>query len=211
MQPSLQHFCTALPYEVIANDPTVDLVVHPGNYIDEYGPEGDGGPTGLRIGRDHESPHETVTLADYRQRHARYKNDAGSKAMHARHPLVVLWDDRETANDPWLGAAQRITRMSKGTGLRGVTHYSRPSTSGCPCAIRVLAIPVLNRSARVPLQLKLHQNSACGKLRRLELLSSIQRRARARASRVFDPNSLPTSTARAKNRPSEQIARETGK
>jgi len=92
-------------YEVIANDPTVDFVVHLGDYIYEYGPEGYGGPTGQRIGRNHEPPHETVTLADYRQRHAQYKTDAGSKAMHARHPLIVLWDDHETANDPWMGGA----------------------------------------------------------------------------------------------------------
>jgi alkaline phosphatase D len=92
-------------YEVIANDPAVDFVVHLGDYIYEYGPEGYGGPTGRRIGRNHEPPHETVTLADYRQRHAQYKTDAGSKAMHARHPLVVLWDDHETANDPWMGGA----------------------------------------------------------------------------------------------------------
>lgn len=92
-------------YEVIANDPVVDLVVHLGDYIYEYGPEGYGGPTGRRIGRNHEPPHETVTLADYRQRHAQYKTDSGSKAMHARHPLVVLWDDHETANDPWMGGA----------------------------------------------------------------------------------------------------------
>jgi len=92
-------------YEVIANDPTVDLVIHLGDYIYEYGPEGYGGPTGRRIGRNHEPPHETVTLADYRQRHAQYKTDAGSKAMHARHPLIVLWDDHDTANDSWMGGA----------------------------------------------------------------------------------------------------------
>jgi alkaline phosphatase D len=92
-------------YEVIANDPTVDVVLHLGDYIYEYGPEGYGGPTGRRIGRNHEPPHETVTLADYRQRHAQYKTDAGSKAMHARHPLIVIWDDHETANDPWMGGA----------------------------------------------------------------------------------------------------------
>jgi len=100
-------------YEVIANDPAVDLVVHLGDYIYEYGPEGYGGPTGRRIGRNHEPPHETVTLADYRQRHAQYKTDSGSKAMHARHPLVVLWDDHETANDPWMGGA---TNHQEGEG-----------------------------------------------------------------------------------------------
>jgi alkaline phosphatase D len=93
-------------YEVIANDPAIDLVVHLGDYIYEYGPDGYGGETGRRIGRDHEPPHETLTLADYRQRHAQYKTDSGSKAMHARHPLIVIWDDHETANNPWMGGAE---------------------------------------------------------------------------------------------------------
>jgi alkaline phosphatase D len=93
-------------YEVIANDATVDCVVHLGDYIYEYGQDGYGGETGRRIGRDHEPPHETLTLADYRQRHAQYKTDLSSMAMHARHPLIVIWDDHETANNPWMGGAE---------------------------------------------------------------------------------------------------------
>ncbi len=93
-------------YEVIANDPTIDLVVHLGDYIYEYGPDGYGGEAGRRLGRDHEPPHEALTLVDYRQRHAQYKTDSGSKAMHARHPLIVIWDDHESANNPWMGGAQ---------------------------------------------------------------------------------------------------------
>ncbi len=93
-------------YEVIANDPTIDLVVHLGDYIYEHGPDGYGGETGRRIGRDHEPPHEALTLVDYRQRHAQYKTDSSSKAMHARHPLIVIWDDHESANNPWMGGAQ---------------------------------------------------------------------------------------------------------
>lgn len=93
-------------YEVIANDPTIDFVVHLGDYIYEHGPDGYGGETGRRIGRDHEPPHEALTLVDYRQRHAQYKTDSSSKAMHARHPLIVIWDDHETANNPWMGGAQ---------------------------------------------------------------------------------------------------------
>ena len=92
-------------YEVIANDPAIDLVVHLGDYIYEHGPDSYGGETGRRIGRDHEPPHETLTLADYRQRHAQYKMDSSSKAMHARHPLIVIWDDHESANNPWMGGA----------------------------------------------------------------------------------------------------------
>jgi len=92
-------------YDVIANDPAIDLVVHLGDYIYEHGPDEYGGETGRRIGRDHEPPHEILTLADYRQRHAQYKADPNSRAMHARHPLVVIWDDHETANNPWMGGA----------------------------------------------------------------------------------------------------------
>jgi len=92
-------------YSVIANDPTIDLVVHLGDYIYEHGTDGYGGETGRRIGRNHEPPHEALTLADYRQRHAQYKTDSSSKAMHARHPLIVIWDDHETANNPWMGGA----------------------------------------------------------------------------------------------------------
>jgi alkaline phosphatase D len=92
-------------YEVIANDPSVDLVVHLGDYIYEYGQNGYGGETGKRIGRNHEPSHEIVSLADYRKRHAQYKTDQGSLALHASHPLIVIWDDHETANNPWMGGA----------------------------------------------------------------------------------------------------------
>lgn len=93
-------------YDAIANDEDIDLVVHLGDYIYEHGRGGFGGNTGRRIERNHEPPHETLTLPDYRQRFAQYKTDAGSKAMHARHPLVVIWDDHETANNPWMGGAE---------------------------------------------------------------------------------------------------------
>lgn len=93
-------------YATIANDPTIDVVVHLGDYIYEHGENGYGGETGKRIGRVHEPRHETVTLDDYRKRHAQYKSDQGSLAMHARHPLIVIWDDHESANNPWMGGAK---------------------------------------------------------------------------------------------------------
>ena len=54
----------------------------------------------------HEPRHEITTLADYRKRHAQYKTDQGSLAMHARHPLIVIWDDHESANNPWTDGAE---------------------------------------------------------------------------------------------------------
>jgi len=93
-------------YEVISNDAEIDVVAHLGDYIYEYSREGYGGETGRRIGREHEPANEIVSLADYRERHAQYKTDPGSLAMHARHPLIVIWDDHETANNPWMGGAE---------------------------------------------------------------------------------------------------------
>ena len=66
-------------YEDIANDSTVDVVAHLGDYIYEYDENGYGAEAGRRLGRIHAPRHEIVTLADYRTRHAQYKSDAGSK------------------------------------------------------------------------------------------------------------------------------------
>lgn len=93
-------------YDAIARDPDVDFVLHTGDYIYEYGADGWGAEVARTLGRMHEPAHEIVTLADYRQRHAQYKRDAGSLAMHAAHPLLACWDDHESANNPWTGGAQ---------------------------------------------------------------------------------------------------------
>ena len=93
-------------YQAIAEDPDIDLVVHLGDYIYEYGEDGYGGESGRRLGRVHEPRHETVSLDDYRVRHAQYKAEPGSLAMHAMHPLIHTWDDHESTNNPWHGGAQ---------------------------------------------------------------------------------------------------------
>ncbi|AUB40947.1 phoD, alkaline phosphatase D [Nostoc flagelliforme CCNUN1] len=69
----------------------LDLVVHLGDYIYEYGPQS-GGP------RQHNSP-EIITLDDYRDRHALYKTDLNLQAAHAAFPWIVTWDDHEVDNN----------------------------------------------------------------------------------------------------------------
>ncbi len=93
-------------YQAIADDPEVDVVVHLGDYIYEYSADGYGAADGRRLGREHQPAHEIVTLSDYRTRHAQYKRDPGSLAMHAMHPLIPTWDDHESTNNPWFGGAQ---------------------------------------------------------------------------------------------------------
>ncbi|QGV77373.1 alkaline phosphatase [Streptomyces ficellus] len=81
-------------------DEDVDMVVHLGDYIYEYGVDSAGGHRGYT---DRKLPAhfntETVTLQDYRLRYALYKNDADLQAAHAAHPFVVTWDDHETENN----------------------------------------------------------------------------------------------------------------
>ncbi|MFN4184804.1 MAG: alkaline phosphatase D family protein [Hyphomonas sp.] len=92
-------------YRVIAETPDLDAVIHLGDYIYEYGPDGYDGETGKRIGRIAEPAHDTVTLADYRARLACYRRDADLQAAHAAAPFITIWDDHETANNSWMGGA----------------------------------------------------------------------------------------------------------
>lgn len=80
-------------YGRIAQRADLDLVMHLGDYIYEYG-AGQYGST-----RVPEPATEIITLADYRQRHAQHKRDADSQAMHRQHPMVAIWDDHEVANN----------------------------------------------------------------------------------------------------------------
>lgn len=93
-------------YEAIALDPAVDFVLHTGDYIYEYGQDSWGDEVARSIGRRHDPAHEIVSLSDYRRRHAQYKTDAGSQAMHAAHTFMACWDDHESTNNPWSGGAQ---------------------------------------------------------------------------------------------------------
>lgn len=93
-------------YEAIANDENIDFVIHLGDYIYEYGHDGYGAETGKKLGREHIPAHETVSLCDYRLRHAQYKSDVSSRLMHATHPLIPIWDDHESTNNPYMTGAQ---------------------------------------------------------------------------------------------------------
>ncbi len=68
-----------------------DFVLFLGDYIYEY-------PNAVGAVR---SPGGgwTVTLDDYRRRHALHKSDTDLQAMHAACPWFVTWDDHEVQND----------------------------------------------------------------------------------------------------------------
>lgn len=101
-------------YDHIARRDDLDAVIHLGDYIYEYGPGGYGSEVGEQLGRQHVPAKEIVDLLDYRQRHAQYKADPGSRAMHAAHPLIAVWDDHETANNAWEKGAENHQPATEG-------------------------------------------------------------------------------------------------
>ncbi len=104
-------------YDHIARQ-DIDAVIHLGDYIYEYGENGYGARVGRELGRVHNPSHETVSLIDYRTRHAQYKSDPASQAMHAAHPLIAIWDDHETANNSWMRGAQNHGRSEGSWEIR---------------------------------------------------------------------------------------------
>jgi len=83
-------------YRRMAEQENLDLVVHLGDYIYEYGPNQYRAPGGNV--RTHVGP-EIVSLFDYRRRHAQYRTDEDLQAAHAAFPWTVTWDDHEVENN----------------------------------------------------------------------------------------------------------------
>lgn len=84
-------------YREIARRHDLDVVLHLGDYIYEYADI----DHSLNTGRVQQPVNETVTLEDYRQRHACYKTDKDLQDVHRQHPFMVIWDDHEVANNAW--------------------------------------------------------------------------------------------------------------
>src|SRR5688572_9605169 len=73
-------------YEAIGARQDVDLVIHLGDYIYEYGVSGYGGESAIALGRMPSPEIECKALQDYRQRHAQAKAEAELQSAHARAP-----------------------------------------------------------------------------------------------------------------------------
>jgi alkaline phosphatase D len=75
----------------------LDVVLHLGDYLYEYGVQTNGG-------RGETLPDSfyrtTVTLDEYRGRYALYRRDPDLQAAHAASPWIVTWDDHEVV-DNW--------------------------------------------------------------------------------------------------------------
>lgn len=103
-------------YADIAKRTDIDVVLHLGDYIYEYGaaPGDYGMASPTAKSRVPDPPHELLSLDDYRRRHALYKTDPALQAAHARAPWIVVWDDHETADNSWIGGAENHQPATEG-------------------------------------------------------------------------------------------------
>ncbi|MFG2548780.1 alkaline phosphatase D family protein [Streptomyces sp. NPDC048581] len=99
-------------YRHLAARGDLDAWLHLGDYIYEYG-TGEYGTRGTVV-RQTTPTHEILTLADYRIRHGKYKTDPDLQALHAKAPVIAIWDDHEIANDAWSGGAENHTEGTEG-------------------------------------------------------------------------------------------------
>ncbi|TOB63551.1 alkaline phosphatase D family protein [Vibrio parahaemolyticus] len=83
-----------------------DVVLHLGDYIYEYGAGGYASEDAVALGREPSKGTECITLDDYRKRYAQYRQDADLQALHAKLPMIAVWDDHELANDTWKNGAE---------------------------------------------------------------------------------------------------------
>lgn len=105
-------------YSEAAKLEDLDVTVHVGDYIYEYGMYKDDDLEALvpayatsnakEIGRvlPYDNNTECISLSDYRKRYALYHTDIGTQAIHAICPMIVVWDDHEIANDTYKDGAE---------------------------------------------------------------------------------------------------------
>jgi alkaline phosphatase D len=103
-------------YAEIAKEPDLDALLHLGDYIYEYDNRGYATEDAERLGRTvpDDNDVELLTLEDYRKRYAVYRQDPDSQAVHARVPLIAVWDDHEVANDAWRDGAENHDSQTQG-------------------------------------------------------------------------------------------------
>ena len=105
-------YFNAYAHAAEAND--VDLAVHLGDYIYEYGAGTYPSPREAHPDRTLFPDSEIVALADYRLRYATYRTDPDLRRIHQLLPMIAVWDDHESTNDSWKGGAQNHQSETEG-------------------------------------------------------------------------------------------------
>ncbi|GAB5489149.1 MAG: alkaline phosphatase D family protein [Parasphingorhabdus sp.] len=97
-------YFNAYAHAAARND--LDLIVHTGDYLYEYGTGIYPSEKQALAGREVAPSHEMIQLADYRLRYAAYRSDPDLQRLHQLFPMIAMWDDHEFANDAHRDGAQ---------------------------------------------------------------------------------------------------------
>ncbi|MGD9966336.1 MAG: alkaline phosphatase [Hyphomonadaceae bacterium] len=97
-------------YGHLAQRDDVELVLHTGDYIYEYGLDEYPRAALTVAGRAFDPDHEIVSLDDYYARYRQYHTDPDLLALRQAKPIAAVWDDHEIANDAASGGAQNHQR-----------------------------------------------------------------------------------------------------
>lgn len=97
-------------YAHLAQRADVDLVLHTGDYIYEYGVEDYPNEQTAVRGHQFEPMTEILQLEDYYQRYRFYHTDADLLELRRLKPIAAVWDDHEIANDATRTGAQNHQR-----------------------------------------------------------------------------------------------------
>lgn len=157
----------------------VDLIIHLGDYIYEYGAAA-GGP------RQHTGA-EVDSLESYRNRHALYKTDLNLQAAHAAAPWLVTWDDHEVENN-----YANLTREENATPANQDFANRRANAYQAYYENMPLRLSSLPRG----IEMDLYRRVTFGDLIDFNVLDTRQYRTdqpcgdsfRARCADAFDPN-----------------------
>ncbi|GIH73824.1 alkaline phosphatase D family protein [Planobispora longispora] len=135
-----------------------ELVVHLGDYMYEYAPQG---YTAIGGAVRQHTPGKCETLADYRMRHAQYKSDPDLQAAHAAAPWLVAFDDHEVENN-W----------AAGVSSTGAPAFARRRAN----AFRAYYENMPLRRSSVPggASMRVHRRVDWGPLARFHLLDTRQ-------------------------------------
>ena len=94
-----------------------DLAVHLGDYFYEY-KRGEYPSTKAALPERILPLDEATTLARYRTRFATYRADPDLQRLHQLYPMVLMWDDHESANDSYRTGAENHDASEGDWGLR---------------------------------------------------------------------------------------------
>jgi len=92
----------------------IDLAIHLGDYFYEYAAGHYPEPKDVVDARLPAPEGEIIHIADYRLRYASYRSDPDLQRLHSVLPMIVQWDDHESANDSWEGGAENHDPATEG-------------------------------------------------------------------------------------------------